>query len=271
MGSPLTVALAEVRVTNVESLALALPPSLYKHFVDDGVSRYRDRQHAESFLEHLNSLSDDLVYIIEHPALDGTLPFLDILLHPDLSTSVYRKPTHTDSYTHYSTSSPQSTKDSLIRSLTLRAYDICSPQHLPHELEHIYTVLLDNGYPLSRIEPSNPLIIQHLHPLSRISNLLKSLYRTIRMSTSKLAASCNGTQFLQHAPPIRIFVTFSPALSLVNQHCTPVTSYIKSHAKTARPHIADRHLDPCTNAFRSIRAILDLHIVMPQISSSHQH
>ena len=73
-------------------------------------------------------------------------------MHPDLSTSVYRKPTHTDSYTHYSTSSPQSTKDSLISSLTRRAYDICSPQHLPHELEHIRTVLLDNGYPLSRIE-----------------------------------------------------------------------------------------------------------------------
>ena len=86
MGSPLTVALAEVRVTNVESLALASSadsPSLYKHFVDDGISRYRDRQHVESFLEHLNSLSDDLVYTIEHPASDGTLPFLDILLHPE--------------------------------------------------------------------------------------------------------------------------------------------------------------------------------------------
>ena len=99
----------------------------------------------------------------------------------------------------------------------------------------------------------------------------KVWHRTIRMSTSRLAASCNGTQFLQHAPPIRIFAIFSPALSLVSQHCTPVTSYIKSHAKTARPHIADRHLDPCTNAFRSMSAILDLHIVMPPISSSHEH
>ena len=142
MGSPLTVALA----------SSADPPFLYKHFVDDGISRYRDRQHVQSFLEHLNSLSDDLVYTIEHPALDGTLPFLDILLQADLSTSVYRKSTHTDSYTHYSTSSPQSTKDSLISSLTRRVYDICSPQHLPHELEHIRTVLLDNGYPLPRIE-----------------------------------------------------------------------------------------------------------------------
>ena len=154
MGSPLTVALAEVWVTHIESSALASsadPPSLYKHFVDDGISRYRDKQHAESFLAHLNSLSDDLVYTVEHPVIDGTLPFLDILLHPDLSTSVYRKPTHIDSYTHYSTSAPQSTKDSLIRSFTRRAYDICSPQHLQHELDHIHTVLLDNGYPLSRI------------------------------------------------------------------------------------------------------------------------
>ena len=75
MGSPLTVTLAEVRVTHIESSALASsadPPSLYKHFVDDGISRYRDKQHAESFLAHLNSLSDDLVYTVEHPAIDGT-------------------------------------------------------------------------------------------------------------------------------------------------------------------------------------------------------
>ena len=75
MGSPLTVALAEVRVTHIESSALASsadPPSLYKHFVDDGISRYRDKQHSESFLAHLNSLSDDLVYTVEHLAIDGT-------------------------------------------------------------------------------------------------------------------------------------------------------------------------------------------------------
>ena len=32
-----------------------------------------------------------------------------------------------------------------------KGYEICSPQHLQHELDHICTVLLDNGYPLSRI------------------------------------------------------------------------------------------------------------------------
>ena len=111
-GSPLTVALVEIRVSEIESLALpssANPPSLYKHFVDDGISRFRDRQHAVIFLQHLNSQCKDLVYTAEHSGSDGSLPFLDILLHSDLSTSVYRKPTHTDSYNHYSTSAPQST------------------------------------------------------------------------------------------------------------------------------------------------------------------
>ena len=130
MGSPLTVELAEIRDTELETIALNTspqPPSLYKHFVDDGFGVFRDKTHAETYLEYVNSLSSDLVYTIEHPSQDGSIPFLDILIHKDLSTSVYRKPTHTDTYTHYSTAAPQTTKDSLIRSLTRRAYNICSP------------------------------------------------------------------------------------------------------------------------------------------------
>ena len=145
MGSPLTVELAEIRVTELETIALNIspqPPSLYKHFVDDGLGVFRGV---------FNSLSSDLVYTIEHPSQDGSIPFLDILIHKDLSTSVYRKPTHTDTYTHYSTAAPQTTKDSLIRSLTRRAYNVCSPQHLDLELTHVKSVLLDNGYPLNRI------------------------------------------------------------------------------------------------------------------------
>ena len=85
------------------------------------------------------------------------------------------------------------------------------------------TVIPFHALNLSCAEASTLLIIQHMHPYSQISNLPKFLYRTIRMSTSRLAASCIATQFLQHAPPIRIFVTFSPVLSLVSQHCKPVT------------------------------------------------
>ena len=56
-----------------------------------------------------------------------------------------------DPYTHYSTAAPQTTKDSLIRSLTRRAYNICSLKHLDLELTHVRSGLLDNGYPLNHI------------------------------------------------------------------------------------------------------------------------
>ena len=150
---------------------------------------------------------------------------------------------HTDSYTHYSASAPQSTKDSLIRSLSRRAYDICSPQHLQHELDHIrtgkitvifsITVIHSHALPMSCTELSNRLIFQHPHPARPISILSKSLYRTTHTSTSRLAASCNGTQFLHHSHPTRIFVIFFPAHSLVSQHRKPAMSCIRSLAKTA--------------------------------------
>ena len=102
MGSPLIVELAEIRLAEVENMALSSstdPPSSYSHFVDDGCGAFRDKDHAETYLSFLNSLTEDLNFTMEHPSPDGYLPFLDVLIHPDKSTSVYRKPTHTNLYT----------------------------------------------------------------------------------------------------------------------------------------------------------------------------
>ena len=52
MGSPLTVALAEVRVTETEQLVLnasSKPPKYYRHFVDDRFGHFTDRQNATDF------------------------------------------------------------------------------------------------------------------------------------------------------------------------------------------------------------------------------
>ena len=58
--------------------------------------------HKESFLEHLNSVDDHIQFTSEDSRPDGSMPFLDILIIPNqdgsLSTSVYRKPTHTYLY-----------------------------------------------------------------------------------------------------------------------------------------------------------------------------
>ena len=149
MGSPLTVILAEIRVTEQEQHALKSfsdPLGSWNHFVDDAIGAARDYDHAESFFSYINSLAPDLKYTIEHPK-DGLLPYLDVLLHPDLSTSVYRKPTHTNLYLKYNSSTPASTRRSVIQSLTRRAYNICSPQHLEEELDTVYNICLCNGFP----------------------------------------------------------------------------------------------------------------------------
>ena len=55
MGSPLTltVALAEARVTEIETLAInscQKPPKHYRHFVDDGFGQFTCKQHADEVL-----------------------------------------------------------------------------------------------------------------------------------------------------------------------------------------------------------------------------
>ncbi|MCP4494476.1 MAG: hypothetical protein GY820_45335, partial [Gammaproteobacteria bacterium] len=150
MGSPLTVELAEIRLAEIETLALSSspdPPHSYSHFVDDGLGAFRDKRHAETFLSFLNSLTEDLNFTQEHPSPDGSIPFLDVLIHPDKSTSVYRKPTHTNLYTKYSSCTTNSSKNGVIRSLTRRAYNVCSPQHLDAELQTVRHVCLQNGFP----------------------------------------------------------------------------------------------------------------------------
>ena len=114
--------------------------------MDDEIGAARDADHANSFLNHINSLSSDLQYTIEHPK-DGCLPYLDVLIHPDLSTSIYRKPTHTNLYLKYNSSTPASTRRSVIQSLTRRAYTLCSPQHVEQELNTVYSICLANGFP----------------------------------------------------------------------------------------------------------------------------
>ena len=63
MGSPLVVELAEIRVADVEYTALTTYkdlPNTYRHFVYDGIGDFRDKSHADGFLNYFNSLTDDL-------------------------------------------------------------------------------------------------------------------------------------------------------------------------------------------------------------------
>ena len=81
---------------------------------------------------------------------NGELAFLDALLkqnNGEISVLVYRKPTHTDQYLHYSSHHQTSYKESVASSLYNRAYSIMTNKDdLQKENARIKQVLMENGY-----------------------------------------------------------------------------------------------------------------------------
>ena len=81
---------------------------------------------------------------------NGELAFLDILLkrnNGEISVLVYRKPTHTDQYLHYSSHDQASCKESVVSSLFNRAYSIITNKDdLYKENARIKQALKENGY-----------------------------------------------------------------------------------------------------------------------------
>ena len=88
------------------------------------------------------------------------MPFLDILVTPrkggSLSTSVYRKPIHTDLYLQWDNHHTLTSKYSVIGTLQHRANTICSDPQLVHKEElHLKNALKNCKYPtwaLNRIQ-----------------------------------------------------------------------------------------------------------------------
>ena len=82
---------------------------------------------------------------------NGKLPFLDILIdrnNDKITTSVYRKPTHTGQYLHYTSNYPKSTKQAIVTNLQNRANVICTNEDDLHkEYQQIASTLSANGYP----------------------------------------------------------------------------------------------------------------------------
>ena len=81
---------------------------------------------------------------------NGELAFLGTLLkrnNGEISVLVYRKPTHTDQYLHYSSQHQISCKESVVSSLFKRAYSIITNKDDLHkENARIKQVLKENGY-----------------------------------------------------------------------------------------------------------------------------
>ena len=154
MGSPISPIVANLYLEDLETKAIQSahnPPSFWRRFVDDTLTIIKSSQ-IESFLNHLNSIHHHIQFTKEESRPDGSMPFLDILITPkengSLSSTIYRKPTHTDLYLQWDSNHTITSKYSVVGTLHHRAHVICSsPELLQQEENHLYQALTRCNYP----------------------------------------------------------------------------------------------------------------------------
>ena len=81
---------------------------------------------------------------------DNRISFLDVAVtrrDGTLTTEVYRKPTYTELYTHYTSHHHPSVKAGTVRNLGRRAETICDGESKKKEFEHPRNTFRQNGYP----------------------------------------------------------------------------------------------------------------------------
>ena len=155
MGSPVSAVITNLYMESFEQQAIntsAYKPRNWKHCVDDTFT-ILDRGNIDSFLQRLNNQQPSIRFTMETEK-DYKLAFLDTAvsrqLDGRLTTSIYRKPTHTDQYLAYDSHHPYSVKHGIVKCLYERAKRLVTkPSVTSKEKKHLSSVLGSNGYPFS--------------------------------------------------------------------------------------------------------------------------
>ena len=161
MDSPISLIVANLFMEDLEVQAINTSPTptvLWKRYVDDTFTIIK-KANRSSFLEHINSIDPNIKFSCEETRRDGSMPFLDILILPEedgkLSTSFYRKLTHTNLYLQWDSHHTIPSKNGVVDTLYHRAKSICSSPQLLQEEEHFFQALKRYKYPtwaLNRIK-----------------------------------------------------------------------------------------------------------------------
>ena len=153
MGPPLGPVLAGILMVELEtSIIPTLHKSLLKseRYVDDTFC-YVKIGTLNDILCELNGFHQNIQFTYELEK-NNQLAFLDVLLirnNTTIKTTVYRKSTNSDIYLNWKSFSPCSWKRGTSKTITRRAYLVCStPDYLQEELDHMaYLLEKFNNYP----------------------------------------------------------------------------------------------------------------------------
>ena len=151
---PVSPIVANLYMEYLEQKALSTAPHptrLWCRYVDDTFVIHKE-VNKQGFLQHINSVNPAIRFTVEDNKEDGSIPFLDTIVKPEvdgsLSISVYRKPTHTDQYLQWDSHHHLSAKFSVIQTLSHRASTVCSnPELLQKEKDHLRNTLTKCKYP----------------------------------------------------------------------------------------------------------------------------
>ena len=153
MGSPVSVDVANIAKENIEERTLSTfhpTPRFWKRYVDDTCAALPPDQ-IHPFLDHLNRIEPCVQFTVEEES-DGRLAFLDVQLSRNedgtVSTSVYRKATHTNQYLAFESHHPVAHKVAVVKTLMRRAEAfLFSSVERAQEEKEITGTPNKNGYP----------------------------------------------------------------------------------------------------------------------------
>ena len=155
--SPIIASLFMEHIEHTAITTFHTPPTLWLRYVDDTFC-ILNKDHINDFHSHLYSICSHIQFTIEKEH-NFFLPFLDVLVkrnsrngntttHSLLSTTIYRKPTHTYRYLHYTSHHPKHQKLTVAKTLLSRENTHITDKTQKHsELQNIRSTLRLNGFP----------------------------------------------------------------------------------------------------------------------------
>ena len=263
MGGPLSGLLADLVLENLFEAKIRTHPKWgplvdWVRKADDTFFEWTESlELLDEFHAYLNTLHPTIKWKVEVEK-DNQIPFLDILIlriGNQIQTTVYRKPTSSDRYIHYTSSQAWKEKTSAIKTLRYRAEIYCStPTLKQNELLHLLTVFQQNAYPhhlvyrllFSQIPEQNETNLEETvedPPVENLSNffyapyhpaaakLFQKLKKNFNINTVYKKTTNLGNLLFKRRPPIPL--QQQPGVIYCTPTCSCPLHYIGQTGRTA--------------------------------------